>query len=50
MGLEVADAYFENKIQLPTYRTSKTTRKEYDKLKVAYDKDPRGFSKAQFGF
>ena len=50
MGLEVAGAYFENIIQLPTYQSTKTTRKEYDKLKAAYLKDPRGFSKAQFGF
>jgi GLPGLI family protein len=50
MSLEVADAYFENKIQLPTYRSSKTTRKEYEKLKAAYLKDPVGFNKTQFGF
>ncbi|MES2653442.1 MAG: GLPGLI family protein [Bacteroidota bacterium] len=50
MSLEVADAYFENTIQLPRYRSTKTTRKEYDKLKAAYKKDPKGFSKAQFGF
>jgi len=50
MGLEIADAYFENKIQLPTYRATKTTRKEYEKLKAAYLKDPVGFSKTQFGY
>jgi len=50
MGLDVAGAYFENIIRLSTYRTAKTTRKEYDKLKAAYEKDPRGFSKAQYGF
>ncbi len=50
MGLDVAGAYFENNIQLYTYRTAKTTKKEYDKLKAAYDKDPKGFSKAQYGF
>lgn len=50
MGLEVANAYFENTIQVPTYRASKTTRNEYNKLKQAYDKDPRGFERAQYGF
>lgn len=49
MGLDVANAYFENIIQLPTYQTVKTT-KELDKLKEAYQKDPKGFRKAQFGF
>lgn len=50
MSPEVAAAYFENNIQLPTYRSTKTTRKEYEKLKAAYLKDPVGFSKTQFGF
>ncbi|MEJ5995351.1 GLPGLI family protein [Pedobacter sp. Du54] len=50
MGLDVAGAYFDNTILLSTYRTAKTTRKEYDRLKAAYQKDPRGFSKAQYGF
>ncbi len=50
MGLDVAGAYFENIILLPTYQTTKTTKKEFDKLKAVYKKDPKGFSKAQFGF
>lgn len=50
MSLEVANAYFENIIKIPTYRSTKTTQAEYNKLKAAYDKDPRGFMKAQFGF
>jgi GLPGLI family protein len=50
MGLDVAGAYFDNTIRLSTYRTAKTTKKEYDKLKAAYEKDPKGFSKAQYGF
>ncbi|RYG22343.1 MAG: GLPGLI family protein [Chitinophagaceae bacterium] len=50
MGLDVANAYFENIIQLSTYRTARTTRQEYEKLKAAYDKDPRGFRKAQYGY
>lgn len=50
MGLDVAGAYFENIIQLPTYRTVKTTRKELDKLIEAYKKDPRAFSRALNGF
>jgi GLPGLI family protein len=50
MSLEVAAAYFENNIQTPTYRSAKTTRKEYDKLKAAYLKDPVGFSKTQFRY
>lgn len=50
MGLDVANAYFENVIELPTYRTIKTTKKELDKLKEAYQKDPKGFRKAQFGY
>lgn len=50
MGLDVAGAYYENVIQLPTYRIVKTTKKELEKLKEAYQKDPRGFSKALYGF
>ena len=50
MGLDVAGAYFDNKIELPSYRTAKTTKKELDRLKKAYAKDPVGFSKAQWGF
>lgn len=50
MGLDVANAYFENMIKLPTYQTVKTTKKELDKLKEAYQKDPKGFRKAQFGY
>lgn len=50
MGLDVAGAYFENIIQLPTYRTVRTTRKELDKLIEAYKKDPRGFSRALNGY
>lgn len=50
MGIDVAKAYFENTIQLSTYRTAKTTKKEFEKLKAAYEKDPKGFSKAQYGF
>ena len=50
MGLDVASAYFDNIIQLSTYRTAKTTKKEFDKLKAAYEKDPRGFMRAQSGY
>lgn len=49
LGLDVSSAYFDNIIKLSTYRTSKTTRKEYNKLKTAFEKDPRGFSQAQSG-
>lgn len=49
MGLDVANAYFENTIELPTYQTVKTTKKELDKLKAAYEKDPKGFRKTMFG-
>lgn len=50
LGLDVANAYFENSISLPTYQTIKTTKKEFEKLKAAQQKDPKGFMKAQFGF
>jgi GLPGLI family protein len=50
IGLDVASAYFDNIIQLSTYRTAKTTRKEFDKLKAAYEKDPNGFMRAQSGY
>lgn len=50
MGLDVASAYFDNTIKLSTYRTARTTKKEYERLKAAYEKDPKGFSKALYGF
>lgn len=50
LGLDVAGAYFDNTIQLPNYQITRTTKKDFDKLKAAYQKDPKGFSKAQFGF
>ena len=50
LGLDVAGAYFDNTIQLPNYQVTRTTKKDFDKLKAAYEKDPKGFRKAQFGF
>jgi len=50
MGLDVANAYFENKIMLSNYRTVKTTAKELENLKAAYKKDPKGFAKAMYGY
>lgn len=50
MGLDVANAYFENKIMLSNYRTVKTTTKELENLKAAYHKDPKGFMKTMYGY
>ena len=50
MGLDVANAYFENKIMLSNYRTVKTTVKELENLKAAYKKDPKGFVKSMYGY
>lgn len=50
LGLDVAGAYFDNIIQLPNYQVTPTTKKDFDKLKAAYQKDPKGFMRAQMGF
>lgn len=49
IGLDVGSAYFENIIKLPR-NAIKTTRKELDKLKAAFQKDPKGFRKAKYGY
>ncbi|MEE1943944.1 GLPGLI family protein [Pedobacter sp. KR3-3] len=49
IGIDVSGAYFENIIKLPT-NAVKTTKKELDNLRAAFQKDPRGFVKAQSGF
>ncbi len=46
IGRDVASAYFDQLIKLPIGAV-KTTRKEFDKLKEAFKKDPRGFVRAQ---
>lgn len=50
MGIDVASALFDLKIILPNYRSIKVTETEFNKLKAAYEKDPRGFSKALNGY
>ncbi len=50
VGIDVAGAYFDNRISLSNYRLVKTSPQELEKLKAAYKKDPQGFRKAQFGF
>lgn len=49
IGLDVGSAYFENTIKLPT-NIIKTTAKEFDRLKTAYKKDPKGFTKSLYGY
>ncbi len=46
MGMDVGSAYLGSEIKLPT-DAIKTTRKEFEKLKEARDKDPQGFMNAQ---
>ncbi len=50
MGTEVAAAYFDLRIELPSYETVATSRKNFEQLKAAYLKDPKGFRKAIYGF
>lgn len=50
LGLDVAGAYFDNIIKVADYQTVKTTRKEFEKLKAAFKKDPKGFLRTQMGF
>jgi len=46
IGRDVASAYFDQLIKLPIGAV-KTTWKEFDKLKEAFKKDPRGFVRTQ---
>jgi GLPGLI family protein len=49
MGTDVASAYFDNIIVVPKFRAVKTTKIELEKLKQAYQKDPKGFTRAPYG-
>lgn len=49
IGRDVGSAYFENLIILPP-EGIKTKKKDIEKLKAAYAKDPKGFLKAQSKF
>lgn len=49
IGTDVAGAYFENIIKLQK-NVIKTTKEELDNLRAAFQKDPRGFIKAQSGY
>lgn len=46
IGRDVASAYFDQLIKLPIGAV-KTTREEFEKLREAFKKDPRGFVKSQ---
>ncbi len=50
LGLDVAGAYFDNNIQITNYQVVKTNRKDFEKLKTAFKKDPKGFLRTQMGF
>jgi GLPGLI family protein len=47
LGMDVAEAYFTNIIRRSPSNVVKTTKAQAEKLKVAYKKDPKGFSRAQ---
>ncbi|MCY1545034.1 hypothetical protein D9M68_809520 [compost metagenome] len=49
IGREVGNAYFENFIRLPIGALP-ISRPQLDKLKTAYEKDPKGFTKARSGY
>ena len=49
LGLDITGAYFDNVIALPRNNT-KTTKEQLDKLRSAFEKDPRGFVKSQAGY
>jgi len=49
IGRDVGSAYFDNLIHLPQNAIS-TSKKELDRLKAAYKKDPKGFTKALWGY
>ncbi|MCZ4222354.1 GLPGLI family protein [Pedobacter rhodius] len=46
VGMDIGNPYFESEIKLPA-DAIKTTKKEFDRLKEARDKDPQGFMQAQ---
>lgn len=47
MGFDVANAYFDNIIKLPS-NAIKTTKEKFKRLEEAYKQDPKGFAKAQY--
>ncbi|WP_421943443.1 GLPGLI family protein [Pedobacter sp.] len=47
VGRDVGPAYFEGIIQLPP-NAVKTDKKNFDKLKAAFKKDPKGFVKSMY--
>lgn len=49
MGFDVANAYFDNIIKLPS-NAAKTTKKQMLRLREAYAKDPKGFMRTQAGY
>ncbi len=49
LGMDITGAYFDNIIALPN-NSIKTTKEQLDKLKQAFEKDPKGFVKAQSGY
>jgi len=46
VGMDIGSPYMGSEIKLPS-EAVKTTKKEFDKLKEARDKDPQGFMNAQ---
>lgn len=49
LGLDITGAYFDNVIALPQ-NSIKTTSEQLEKLKQAFEKDPKGFVRAQSGY
>lgn len=49
MGIDVAAAYYDNKILLPTFRAKIASKSEIEKLRDAFAKDPKGISNAIWG-
>ncbi|MES2653444.1 MAG: GLPGLI family protein [Bacteroidota bacterium] len=47
LGFDVADAYYANMIKLSAIYTTKTTKAQLEKFKIAVEKDQRGISKTQ---
>jgi len=49
LGLDITGAYFDNVISLP-HNSIKTTKEQLEKLKKAFEKDPKGFTRSQAGY
>lgn len=49
LGLDITGAYFDNIIAVPR-NSVKTTKEQLDKLRTAFEKDPKGFIKSQAGY